>query len=36
MEKPVLFNKVDRNTRGLGAVYDASKGVLYDRAGQVL
>jgi hypothetical protein len=34
MGRPVLFGKVHRNARGLGAAYDAGKGVLYDRAGE--
>jgi len=33
LDKPVTFGPMTRETRGLGAAYDASRGVLYDRAG---
>ncbi len=33
LEKPVTFGSMVRETRGLGAAYDAARGVLYDRAG---
>ncbi len=33
LENPVLFGSVARGTRGLGVAYDASCGVLYERAG---
>lgn len=33
LDKPVTFGSMARETRGLGAAYDASRGVLYDRAG---
>ena len=33
LEKPVTFGSMARETRGLGAAYDAARGVLYDRAG---
>ena len=36
LDKPVTFGSMKRETRGLGAVYDASRGVLYDRAGSGL
>ncbi len=31
--QPVTFSTMKRETRGLGAAYDAARGVLYDRAG---
>jgi hypothetical protein len=33
LDKPVTFGSLKRETRGLGAAYDAARGVLYDRAG---
>ena len=33
LDKPVTFGSMKRETRGLGAAYDATRGVLYDRAG---
>ena len=33
LDKPVTFGSMARETRGLGAAYDAARGALYDRAG---
>lgn len=33
LDKPVTFGSTARETRGLGAAYDATRGVLFDRAG---
>jgi len=33
LDRPVTFGSMARETRGLGAAYDAAGGVLYDRAG---
>ena len=33
LEKAVTFGSMKRETRGLGAAYDAAHGVVYDRAG---